>query len=171
MPRLRQSLQMDLRHRHQVAWADLQKTMPAQKNPNIQTSKKNQKSPQQAYEISTMFAEDKDSPKSPEKMPRVHRSTKRRHKHGNAHNAEKYTATDARGAAAHVATHAITNMETRRQQEQQILQENAYRNSGEARLRTLIHYRQEKREFWKTQRRHERIRCIITSAERDTITE
>ena len=58
---------------------------------------------------------------------------------------KKYAEKDAREGASNVETHTRTNMTIRRQQEQQIIQENAYRNSDETRLRTLLHYGEEKR--------------------------
>ena len=69
----------------------------------------------------------------------------RREGHVNAQNAKKkYAERDARGESSHAATHARTTLKIRRQ-EQQIVRENAYRNSAETRLRTLLQYGREKR--------------------------
>ena len=57
-----------------------------------------------------------------------------------AQRGEKYAETDAKGAAAHVATRTKANQKKRRQQEQKSLRGNAYQNSDEARIRALQQY-------------------------------
>ena len=47
-------------------------------------------------------------------------------------------ATEARGAAVHVATHTKASQKKRRQQEQKSIRENAYRNSDETKIRPHV---------------------------------
>ena len=53
---------------------------------------------------------------------------------------EKYAASDARGVTTHVAAHTRARAKQKRRQEQQIIQDHAYQNADEVRIRTLLQY-------------------------------
>ena len=75
---------------------------------------------------------------------------------------KKYASSDARGAATHVANHTRENQNRRRRQEQQILQENAYRNTDETWIRTFLQYGRATRNIREAHIEHARTRTEET---------